>query len=261
MCAEVSPQEKIPTICAGLLEVHLDDKDSTGVCSRFLTMPAGYDCFPEKAEMSLHERCANINFIHRTAVEFFSRCKQGQQFLKIESQSCTDPRSTYVRALLAKLNLLGLPGNPDNMNASFEKDFCTVVSSSSIESSLEDIMDTVASMFVHEIMRNVYPGEGEFGYAMCNDVDRALVTVYQRQQDISPLSHWSTRWGERLWDTDNDPKTFDEVIGSSRSSSPYSFHSARSGSRLVLNRPVDFLGHAASYDLSCYVMNRLDLQA
>ena len=58
-------QERMPTICAGLLEVHLDEKDSIKLHSRVLTLPTGYNCSPETDEISLHERCAHVNFIHR----------------------------------------------------------------------------------------------------------------------------------------------------------------------------------------------------
>ena len=250
-------QDRIPTICAGLLEVHLDDEDSAGFNDRLLTFPAGYNCSAEKDEISVHERCAHVNFIHRTAVDFFSRCNEGQQFLELEPQSCPSIHSAYVRALLAKLSLLGFPEKPADMSAFFEKKGYSAMCLD------DDIGYMNACNFVHEVMRNVSLGERETGHAqvmLCNDIDSTLMIEFQRQQDISPPQHWSTWWGERLWDVENYKWYAYQVKWSSRSSSPESFHSARCESRFVLNRPVDFLGHAASYGLTCYVLNGLDLR-
>ena len=153
------------------------------------------------------------------------------------------------------------------MNAFFEKDAGKDagidMNDFFVKSLPNDFTDIVARNFVFEVIRNVCLAEREIGHAqvlLCDDIDRTLTTIYQRQQDISSLSHWSARWASRLWDVENDYGDLFHVKRSSRSSSPDSFHSARRESRIILKRPVAFLGHAASYGLTSYVLNRFNLQ-
>ena len=261
-------QEKIPDICAGLLEVHLEDEDSEQgggnikLWDGYLSLPTRYTSSPETAKVSFQERYAHVEFIHRTAADFLRQSKQGQDFLETNSQSCPNPYTSYVRALLAKVTLLGLPEKPAEIDPEFEKFAGDDTNGSCVESRRDDFVDRVAREFVDKIMRNAV-GEIENVPAqilLCDEIDRTLKRVYQRHMDISPLSQWSTRWGKRLWDADYDPKNPFQVDTSSRSSSPDSFRSARSESRLVLNRPFDFLGHATSYGLTGYVLDRLAMR-
>lgn len=256
-------QDRIPDICAGLLEVHLEHKDSEEEGGRItnwnglLSLPIRYTCSSEAAEVSFQERYAHVEFIHRTAVDFLRQSKQGQNFLETNSQLCPSPHTSFVRALLAKGILLGLPKRPADMNPEFE------INGSYAGSTCGDLMNIVAREFVDTIMRNVVLGEVNNGPAqvlLCDDVERTLTIVYQRHQEVYPLSHWSTQWGKRLWDTDNEYVGPFQVRKSSRSSSPDSLYSARSESRLFLTRPFDFVGHAAFYGLSYYVLKKLDLQ-
>ena len=262
-------QKRIPTVSAGLLEVHLEDEDSKerervkfSYPNHYLTLPDRRTCFSEAAKMSSYERYAHISFIHRTALEFLRHNEQGQRFLKANIHFCPSPHSTYVRALLAKVVLLRFPEELAPIVTKLKKN-----AGSSAEFHViarrDCSVESVARTFVHEIMQNVALMERETGIAdvsLCDDIDHTLATVYQRHYVASPTSHWSTRWGVGLCRSIERDWGLSWAKMSSRSSSPDSFHSARSEPTLIFDRPVDFLGHAASSGLSCYVSKIIDLQ-
>lgn len=276
-------QARIPTICAGFLEVHLEHRDSQEGGGKFdfmdhyLSLPIRYTSSSNLADVSFFERYAHVHFIHRTAVDFFSRNEQGQRFLEANSQSCPSLHSVYVRALLTKVNLLGFPKGPANI----EEDFsgirpCYTDTSHDIfgnftekvETSydiLENFTEKVATMFVAEIMSTLAWDDFNAGTAqesLCDDVDRILAIVYQRHQVLPSNSHWSARWGFRFRDLGwlRDTSVTSWYIRSSRSSTPDSLHSTNSESRLLNSIPIDFLGHAASWCMSCYVLKSLDMR-
>lgn len=261
-------QSRIPDICAGLLEVHLEDKDSEEGGGKimpnngYLSLPIRYTRSPEAAQVSFQERYAHVDFIHRTAVDFLRQGKQGQHFLESNSQSCPSPYTSYVRGLLAKVTLLGLPEKPAEIDPEFEKYAGNDTNGSRVENPRENFVNIVARNFVDKTMYNA-SGELENGPAqllVCDEIDRTLQTVYQRHKDMSPLPHWSTQWGKRLWIVKEYPGDFLRVQRGSRSSSPDSFQSARSESeKFLLDRPFDFLGQAACYGLSYYVSKRFDM--
>lgn len=261
-------EERIPTICAGFLEVHLEDKDSKGRSGKFrsdhyyLSLPIGYNCSLESADVSFYERYARVDFIHRTAVDFLRENRQGQRFLEANSRPCPSPYSTYVRALLAKVTLLGFPEKPANMDLVTEE-YASFLSGFYVE--CDDFVDKTARAFVYEIMRNVALDESETGTAqvsLCDDVDCTLAILHQQHWAVTSILHWSTRWGKILsnWQKRQRVRVPPWPETSPRSSSSDSFSSARSESELFLNRPVDFLGHAASWNLPCYVLAMIDLE-
>lgn len=262
-------EKRIPTICAGLLEVYREDRDSAKGDGHFryqdhyLSLPIRYTCSSATADVSFYERYVHVGFIHRTAVEFLRQSKQAQRFWKSCYQSCPSPHSTYVRALLAKVILLGFPEKPAIMDAGMEKDIETSTDSQ-VDDRCDDFLDKVARGFVSEIMQKVYTEERETGTAqvsLCDDVDRTLTTVFQRHQVVPPIFHWSKQWSMTPSNTKIYAGTVSWLRKSSRSSSPESFfYPARSDSRLSSTRPVDFLGHATLWSLSCYVVKMIDLK-
>ena len=260
-------RKRIPTICAGFLEVNVEDKNSEEGGGKFnfqdhhLSLPIRYTCSQEIADVSFYERYAHVDFIHRTAVDFLRQSKQGQIFLGAMSQSCPSPHSLYVRALLAKVNLLGFPEKPANVDANFEKDV-ELSAHPYLGDRCDDFADRVARIFVCETMQNLSLGDWATGAAqasLCDDVDRTLATVSNRYQGVFPMSHWSTHWG-----LIGPKKRHTEVVSwsrtSSRSSSRDSFYSARGESLLFHDEPVDFVGLAASWTLTRYVLKKIDSQ-
>lgn len=258
-------QRRIPIICAGLLEVHPEDEDSEeGRRERFgnhLTLHIRDTCSPEGAKMSFYERCAHVDFIHRTALEFLRHNEQGQRFLEANIQSSPGPHSIYVRALLAKLVLLRFPEEIAPMDTKPEKDAGSWTKFH-VYARRDCYVDIVARDFVGQIMQNVALVEWATGTAdvsLCEDIDHTLATVHQRHYVVSPTSHWSTRWGVAFRENEISNGYLSSTT-ISRSGSPDSFYSARSEPTFVFDRSVDFLGHAASSGLACYVSEIIGLQ-
>ena len=255
-------QQRLPTVCAGLLEINLENKDSkngggmVNAHDKNVTLPCRYADSMENADISYQERYAHVVFIHRTAMDFLRQSKHGRLFLEKNTISGFNLRSNYVRGLLAKVNLLGFPEKPHDVDSDpyplgepmYPKDY--------------DWDDWAAHTVIVEIMENVSREEWRTATAqrsLCDDVDRTLATVYKKTSLSSPLSHWSTRWGRPI-------PEFDSFVGggwsrrTSRSTSPDSFHSTRSESTLCWNIPYDFLGFAASWGLYVYVLEAINLQ-
>lgn len=115
-------QNRIQTICGGLLDIDQEDRDSRrgggtfGLEEHYLCLPIRYTGSSDAADLSFFERYVHVNFIHRTVAEFLRQSKQGQSFLDICPQRCPNPYASHVRARLAKVILLGFPEKPSNMD-------------------------------------------------------------------------------------------------------------------------------------------------
>ena len=247
-------QQRIPTICAGLLEVYLEDSNSEegggSVSTRdsLVTLPYRYADSSESADISYYERYAHVVFIHRTAMDFLHQSKQGQHFLETYTTLGFSLHSTYVRGLLAKVTLLGFPEMPPNFDRdSYLKD--DFPHGFDANDKPDDFVDKVAGAFVLEVMETVFLEENRTATvqkSLCDDVDRTLANVYKRYPVVSPLSHWSARWARvaqnrnRFWLSGKKSTRFEPT--------------------LCLSIPSDFLGVAASWGLYFYVLEMLDLQ-
>ena len=261
-------QQRIPTVCAGLLEVDLEDRNSKEGCGSvsmrdcLVTLPYRYADSSERADISYYERYAHVVFIHRTAADFLRQSRQGQLFLENNNFLGFSLHSTYVRGLLAKLTLLGFPEKPSNADPYFDViDIFT--HGLDIYLQPDGFVSKIAGEFVLEVMETVSLEEKRTATAqksICDDIDRTLANAYMRDPVVSPLSHWSERWARV------DQKPSISLRGSrwsgktSRPSSAGSFGSTRSEPTVWWNLPSDFLGVAASWGLYFYVLEILDLQ-
>ena len=266
-------QNRIPTVCGGLLDIDLEEKDTEVGGGSFefdrycLCLPIRYICSSDIAELSFFERCVHVNFIHRTATEFLSKNKQGQLFLDVRPGPHPSPYASLVRARLAKVRLLGLPEKPSNMDDTFEG-FIEIgeqpepffVGALPVEERWDYIRERIASDFIYGLMGLLRLDEwllGSASLSLCQDVDLTLTTVY-RQSQVEPLvGHWSMQWGWRAWEI-----TYWlgwSLLHARATESKYlDAHSAQR--ERIKSRPVDFLGHAASWSLSCYVVEEYDKQ-
>ena len=261
-------RQRIPAVCAGLLEVYVEDINSKdagdGEVSpddSLLTLPYHYANSPEKADTSFYERYAHVIFIHRTAMDFFRQSKQGQVFLKEYTVSGFNVHSTYLRGLLAKVTLLGFPENP--LNVSLSTDVLPLPNLYNRNHQPGDVGDKCAISFVVKVMWTLFLEEERTGTAqrsLCDDVDRTLANVYKRDPVVSPLSHWSTRWTRVNQEHAISLRGTRWSKRTSRSSSTDSFDSTRSESTIFWSVPSDFLGLAVSWGLYFYVLEMLELQ-
>ena len=264
-------RNRIPTVCGGLLDIDLEEKDTEvgGGSFRFnrycLCLPIRYICSADTAGLSFFERYVHVNFIHRTAAEFLSKNKQGQSFLDVWPQPRPSPYASLVKARLAKVRLLGLPEEPSTMDYTVERDIIIggkslVVGTLPIEERWDHVRENIACDFIYGLMDLLRLDEwllGSASVSLCHDVDQTLTTVY-RQSQVEPLvGHWSMQWGLRAWEVECRPGWFLLYAGCSRSR----YLDAKSANmEPIKSRPVDFLEHAASCSLSCYVVEEYDKQ-
>ncbi len=265
-------EKRLPTICAGLLEVvhrKVEDSRAGWEISEFmnfdLSLPIRHACSSETAQMSILERYRCVTFIHRTALDFLHQSEQGRCFLETNSRSCPTPFSTYVRTVLSKLTLLGFPKKAASMGASFDDDVRKfALGCGSGDRGLNvDFEDIVVCSFVDGVMGYLVYDEQVTGAAhlsLCDDVERTLATVYPRYYSVCPTAQLCTPWGLNFGGLYRDAERVSWCKTSSRTSSLNSFHSATSETTFFSYRPIDFLGHAASYTLSCYVLKAIDSQ-
>ena len=264
-------RNRIPTVCGGLLDIDLKEKDpevrdGAVEFGRYcLCLPTRYLCSSDSAKLSSFERDVHVNFIHRTAAEFLSKNKQGQSFLDEFLQSRPSPYASLVRARLAKMRLLGLPEEPSNMDDSLEGVINIggerfFIGGLPTQERWDHVRERIARDFIYGLMDLLRLDEcllGSASVSLCHDVDQTLTAVY-RQNQVEPLvGHWSMQWGWRAWE-----KTW--VSGW------YLLYGAHSGSEYldtqsamtepIKSRPVDFLGHAASWSLYSYVVEEYDKQ-
>lgn len=292
-------RRKIPTICAGLLEVHPQDEllypesmNSRSTISRpFQSVePSIYFLqYSKLAEFKALLRRYHVEFIHRTAVDYFKQCEQGKQFLDRASPPDFCPYNLHVKALLTEANMLGFAAFGNGLRPRYSSDYALR-------------QDSSARRYVYRVMFNAYLAERHLGTAqtsLCDEIDGTLSAIHSRRglpsskvlreiteiisvaerqnrpaqvlisddyehclvhmnQQSCSKDHWSVRWG---LDTDQhcverDDK--DPVLSScSPSNSTHSFYS-RSSSRALSTRPVDFVGLAAYSGLSHYVKQKLD---
>ena len=259
-------EKRIPIVCAGLLEVQLEDRSSEKGGGRFelhdhfVTLPCRYSCSSENADISYYERYAHVHFIHRTAFDFLKQCERGQNFQEETKNLHSPPYPTYVKALLAKVDLLGFPEKPDSTDAEFEKE-AGQTAGFPVDREAQDFGDKVACATVFRIMQYLSVQSWMTATAqvpLCENVDRTLAAVYQRRRVMSRLSHWCTQW-RMVHRGGNEPDLFNRCpLAIPRTGSALSFRSTTSESIPFSSGPVDFLGLAASWGLSHYVLEKLD---
>lgn len=240
-------KRRISSICAGLLEVDREEKSpdvgaNQRARGRYCLRSVPYADLTELATVTFYDQDVSVEFLHRTVYDFLSASKRGKQFLDENSRSNICHYASYIRAQLAKARLLG-----------FYKPSWDGVSE-----------DENAHEYVSDIMHILSLAEQRGKSAqmsLCDEVDRTLAAVYQRDTISAPKSHWAVRWGSRAAKV-----VTREVFVHSNPSSTASFHSVSSEVtvshelNMQTSRLLDFLGVAASYGLFRYVPTILDSQ-
>ena len=198
-------------------------------------------------------------FIHRTAIEFLRQSQQGKIFLEENAKSCSSPRPTYIRALLAKVTLLGFPEKPSSPDVELDPE----ANGYPTDDHCDDFSDKVACLFVSNIIHHIALEEYNTMTAqvkLCSDVDRILATLFQRHRVMSPFPHWCSRWRMVVPEGDEPALIAQRPKMGSPPSSAVSFSSARRESLPFSDSPANYLGFAASWGLSRYVLAIYDLE-
>ena len=280
--------ERIPTVGAGLLEAILKDKEFAKASEKqngchvirvphpsfpsYVTLPLRYACSSEMADLSYYERYVHVDFIHRTAVDFLLRSKQGQFFLREHTGPCFNLNSTYAKGLLAKVDSLGFPEKPKTIDPEFYE-LAGLPANFHADDRFDDYVDCVAGSFIRQVMHRVSsvdlheptrglseeePMTDTAQFSLYDDVDSAIATIYQRQRVDAPIVHWVTRWHPREVFEDRRPSSASRSTTTARSSLSELFSSASGEPTLSSKEPIDFLGLAASWGLSHYVQTKVE---
>ena len=103
--------ERIAATCKGFLEVREDYPESEVVrrderlSEIFEQRNIPLEQREELREMAVLNECTRVEFLHRTAFDFFNDNEQGKKFLKIHTTANIHPRVLYVKAWLANLRI------------------------------------------------------------------------------------------------------------------------------------------------------------
>ncbi len=182
-------RKRIPTICAGLLEVNLWNRYLITGNTRAERIRGGtlYNVNPslsltiqyaessELADVELLRNHTHIEFIHRTARDYLQQSEQGKRFLDTSLPSDFDPYNSHVNALLSEATMLGFA----YIGAERDDD----------HPPYDHKQDDYASERVHAIMSRVCLAKWQGGVALvslCDDIDRTLGAIYHRHGLPSP---------------------------------------------------------------------------
>ena len=234
-----STRKKLITRCVGLLEIE-PGKPHRGPDKRG---PAS-SSKPEitSADILGLGLDTTVNFVHRTAVDFFKTPGPGKDFLDTHSSPVFDPRVQHLKAKLGVLRLTEELTLREGINGNSRRDGRV--------HSIDWIMSGVADLEDSTRMPQV---------RLCELIDRTMSNLERRHPAWSSSSHWCTRWGHLT-----EMKTPRQEIPCSDSIQKDVTISATSRITNLGNRGAaqtdsrNFLGFAASHGLSLYVNHILD---
>lgn len=169
-----SIRERIDATCKGFLEVHetmgLEKWQRTETFSDSLK---DRDLSPkqreELIEMEYLDVHTHVEFLHRTAFDFFRDNNQGKEFLRMYASANSNPQISYIKALLARLILVPLPSD-----------------------------DHESQEAIATIMRLASIAEEATGVAqpaLMDLINRSITLLYERSQDQPSDGHWCRVWG------------------------------------------------------------------
>lgn len=181
---------RIATICKGFLEVqedvHLHEwqkavndpspEANTSTCD-FSALLEGQTVPPEQREdlieTAYYRLRTRVDFLHRTAVDFFRDNKQGKNFLETNAPGNLNSLTSYIiKALLAGLVIFPVPakGN-ENENATRQ---------------------TIRKIMIWALYAEAETGVAQV--ALMDLVDRSLAILYQRSTGQPSNLHWCIAW-------------------------------------------------------------------
>ena len=230
-----SIRERIDVTCKGFLEVReredfaewqtgvpIDDSWSAEPFSGPLEdRHISLEQLEELKETKYLKECTQLDFLHRTAFDFFTENEQGKDFLKQYASANPHPQILLVKAKVAGLIVFPLP-----------------------------IDDVIVSRSISSIMDHAFIAEDKTRVAqlaLMDLINRSITLLCERSRNQQPDSHWCRVWGDY-----NDWMYFDD---------PFNYDTPRIGRHQPRKDwffPVDFLGFTAWHGLDKYIEHALD---
>lgn len=230
---------RIATTCKGFLEVqervdlhewqkNVDDPYSSARYVRNAPLEQREDLI----ETIFYEDCTLVDFLHRTAVDFFNENEQGKGFLETNAPIYPHPQISCAKARFAHLTIF--PAR--------ERVFGELAILGTVEKNIMNIM---------HVAHDAEAQTGVAQVALMDLLDHSLAMLCQRSPDQPSDLHWC-----RAWDL---PRCFGNSDRSKLLISRY-FREPKFDGTLT-PYPVDLLGFAAWSGLHNYVEHVLDSQS
>ena len=226
--------ERIAATCKGFLEVRERERleewqrdDAKWFLNTLDDRNIPLEQREELTKMQFLHRCTRVEFLHRTAFDFFHDSEQGKEFLKIHTIANSHPQVLYVKALLAEIRIV-----PVATDKSYVQNSITL------------------------IMRNASVAEEATGVAqlaLMDLINRSITLLWEHSPGQPSNLPWCRVWGKPLY-----PPLWTHYANIRTKVS----RAKNAINRLFpVRRPVDFLGLAAWYGLNKYVQHMLDMQS
>ena len=176
-------RERVATTCRGLLEVreviHRQDwqtlvkntpkplDDELYNFSKLLeTRETALEDRDDLVELYFYQKHTHVDFLHRTAFDFFKENEKGKGFLEANASANAHPQVLYVKALIASLMVI-------------------------------PVSDHVVSVSLRKIMSNALVAEEETRVAqpaLMTLLNRSMTLLYERSPAQPPEVHWCRAW-------------------------------------------------------------------
>ena len=261
-----STERRLPTTCAGFLEVRWDKETLECTHDEYLysmarfTLPSQFavstidlgNIAPKIIELHRILRSAHVQFIHRTAEEFLRKNKEGIRLIGDYSSSATRNSISRLNALVGSWRLLGY--SSPNWPKMYHLKSLSVRANSlqyTARASANSAPERLTFAFVsspwrdlEELMVQAVHNERLLGSAqvlLWDYIEQAMNTAKSR------ILIGEVRYGE-CWEfmVPTDPANM------------HWFSDHNTESTVTPNMPVDFLGFAAYYGISMYLQQRLE---
>lgn len=171
-----------------------------------------------------------VNFLHRTVADFFTSSEEGNTFMNTNSSKDRNVHLVWAKVLVAKVRMFGFPNESTREPSWYGKRY------------IETIMGAAS---------NAESKTGVAQTALCDYINRA-VSIQDRKRKNSPEPHWCTRihsWDGATLMTDQKntfPSTGNRFKEDNNSTS-------------ISEKPIDYVGFAASYGLKIFIQQHVAL--
>ena len=185
--------ERITATCEGFLEVREFKLPKDGHDLKFLVKYATKEAYgtskffigsselrktpleqrDDLLKTKFYEVCARVNFLHRTAYDFFQNNRQGKLFLETNTSNSQNHILLFIKTIIASLTVFPIPTDD-----------------SQIRTHIKRIM--LNFLWVDRYTDIAYP-------ALVDLFNRSMTMLLQRSQSQPSNEHWCRAWGLRGW--------------------------------------------------------------
>ena len=166
--------ERIAATCKGFLEVREMKESEDWEADRFSQLlkirNIPLEQHEELRELRFLDERTRVEFLHRTAFDFFKENEQGKEFLKTHTIANSHPQLLYTKVLLAKLVIFPVPTNNELVQVSIE--------SIMFNASLVEAAIGVAQL------------------ALMHLINRSITLLWEHVPGQPSSLHWCKVWGK-----------------------------------------------------------------